>query len=118
MDLITDLGFISLAFADGAPAAQQQSALPTLLMLGAFVFIFYFLMLRPQQKRAKEHKNLLANLQSGDEVMLAGGIIGKISKIKDEFCVVSLNDSTDIKVQKASIASVLPKGTLNGIDNS
>lgn len=111
-----DLGIISLAYADGA--AGQQSALPTFLMLGAFVFIFYFLMLRPQQKRAKEHKNLLANLQTGDEVMLAGGIIGKIGKITDEFCVVNVNSSTEIKVQKASIASVLPKGTINGIDNS
>lgn len=117
MDLVMNLGIISSAFADGA-AAAQPSAMPTLLMLGAFVFIFYFLMLRPQQKRAKEHKNLLANLQTGDEVMLAGGIIGKVGKIKDEFCVVSVNDSTEIKVQKASIASVLPKGTMNGIDNS
>lgn len=109
--------FISTAYAD-AGNVQQPSAMPTLIMLGAFMVIFYFLMLRPQQKRNKEHKNLLQALQVGDEVMIAGGIIGKIKKIKDEYCVLTVSENSDIRVQKSSVINALPKGTIKGIDEN
>ncbi len=70
---------------------------------------------RPQAKRAKEHKNLLASLQKGDEVVTSGGIAGKVSKVADDFVVIEVSDSVELKFQKQAIAATLPKGTLKAI---
>jgi|TARA_X000000368_G_scaffold227721_1_gene179784 preprotein translocase subunit YajC len=88
---------------------------PTLFLLFGFMILIYFLMIRPENKRRKTHQEMLASLDLGEEVVTAGGILGKISKISDQYIELSISDNTKIKVQKTSISTVLPKGTLNSI---
>lgn len=109
--------FISSAHADtaAASAGSQQGGFSMIMMLGVFVFFMYFVMWRPQNKRAKEHQNLLTSLAKGDEVVTAGGILGKIAKISDHYVVVALTENTEITIQKSSIVSALPKGTMKSI---
>jgi len=103
------------AFAEGAPAQSAGGGIEQFILLGGFVLIFYFLMWRPQSKRVKEHKNLVANLGKGDEVITNGGVAGKITKVTDDFVVVEVSEGTELKIQKVAVSSVLPKGTLKGI---
>lgn len=108
--------FISNAHASaGAPPAG--GGMEMIIMLGIFGLVFYFLIFRPQSKRVKEHKNLMASLSKGDEVLTAGGLVGKINKVSDDkdFVVVALNDQTTVTVQKGSITAVLPKGTMKSL---
>ena len=109
--------FISNAHAQTAPAGQPGGGLDMIIMLVACGLIFYFLIYRPQAKRMKEHKNLMAALAKGDEVLTQGGLIGRISKIADDkdFGAISLNDTTEVTVQKGAITAVLPKGTLKSL---
>lgn len=86
-----------------------------ILMIAVFIAIFYFLIWRPQAKRAKEHRALIESLGVGSEVVFAGGLMGKITKIEGDFAVVELSRGVDVKVQRASVISVLPEGTLNNI---
>jgi len=106
--------FISTAHAAGE-AAQQPSLMANLLMIAVFIAIFYFLIWRPQSKRAKEHRALVDSLGVGSEVVFAGGLMGKITKIEGDFAVVELSRGVEVKVQRASVISVLPEGTLNNI---
>lgn len=106
--------FISTAHAAGE-AAQQPSLMANLLMIAVFVAIFYFLIWRPQAKRAKEHRNLVQSLGVGSEVVFAGGLMGRITKIEGDFAVVELNRGVEVKIQRASVISVLPEGTLNNL---
>ena len=98
--------FISTAHAAGE-AAQQPSMVANLLMIAVFIAIFYFLIWRPQAKRAKEHRSLVESLGVGSEVVFAGGLMGKITKLEGDFA--------DVKIQRASVISVLPEGTLNNL---
>ncbi|MDP6182005.1 MAG: preprotein translocase subunit YajC [SAR86 cluster bacterium] len=88
---------------------------PTLFLLFGFMILIYFLMIRPENKRRKSHQEMLASLDLGEEVVTAGGILGKVSKISDQYIELSISDNMKIKVQKTSISTVLPKGTLNSI---
>ena len=88
---------------------------PTLFLLFGFMILIYFLMIRPENKRRKSHQEMLASLDLGEEVVTAGGILGKVSKISDQYIELSIADNTKIKVQKTSISTVLPKGTLKSI---
>ncbi|EAM8863888.1 MAG: Preprotein translocase subunit [uncultured bacterium] len=106
--------FISTAHAAGE-AAQQPSMMANLLMIAVFIAIFYFLIWRPQSKRAKEHRALVDSLGVGSEVVFAGGLMGKITKIEGDFAVVELSRGVEVKVQRASVISVLPEGTLNNL---
>ncbi len=106
--------FISTAHAAG-DAAQQPSMMANLLMIAVFVAIFYFLIWRPQSKRAKEHRALVDSLGVGSEVVFAGGLMGKITKLEGDFAVVELSRGVDVKIQRASVISVLPEGTLNNL---
>src|SRR5574343_505952 len=106
--------FISTAHAAGE-AAQQPSLVANLLMIAVFIAIFYFLIWRPQSKRAKEHRTLIESLGVGSEVVFAGGLMGKITKIEGDFAVVELNRGVEVKIQRASVISVLPEGTLNNL---
>jgi len=123
MTIIAKIGlFLSLCFfsvlalAEGAPVQPEgPSAIMQLVFFGGFILIFYFLMWRPQSKRAKEHKNLVSELSKGDEVITNGGIAGKISKVSEDFIRVEIADGVEIKIQKVAIASALPKGTLKSI---
>lgn len=106
--------FISTAHAAGE-AAQQPSMMANLLMIAVFIAIFYFLIWRPQSKRAKEHRALVDSLGVGSEVVFGGGLMGKITKIEGDFAVVELSRGVEVKVQRASVISVLPEGTLNNL---
>ena len=88
---------------------------PTLLFLVGFMVLIWFLMIRPENKRRKSHQEMLSSLEIGDEVVTAGGILGKITKIGDQFLEVTLNDSMKDKVQVSAISNVLPKGTIKSI---
>jgi len=107
---------ISDAMAEGGAAvAGQPSMTGQLVVLVGFVVIFYFLLWRPQAKRQKEARALIDNLQKGDEVVFAGGLLGRIVKLEGDFAVIALNDSLEVKVQKASVVASLPKGTLKSL---
>ena len=88
---------------------------PTLFLLFGFMILIYFLMIRPENKRRKTHQDMLASLDVGEEIVTAGGILGKVTKINDQYIELSISDSTKIKIQKTSIYAVLPKGTLKSI---
>jgi preprotein translocase subunit YajC len=103
--------FIENAYAQGAASAQGGS-LGFLLMMGLFFVIFYFMLIRPQSKRAKEHRAMLAALAAGDEVVTGGGILGKVTEVGDNFVTVEVADGVRLRVQKAQIGAVMPKGTL------
>jgi len=105
--------FISDAMAEGTAAAQGggwEGLIPLVLL---FV-VFYFLLIRPQQKKVKEHKNLVEALQKGDEVATYGGLLGKIRELDDSFCNLEIADNVVVKVERSNIARLLPKGTLKG----
>ena len=109
--------FISNAYAQGAGGAESQllGFLPIILM---FV-VLYFLMIRPQMKRAKDHKTMLGALQRGDEVITAGGLVGKVNKVGDGYVTVEVASQGDkpieMQFQKASVQTLLPKGTIKAI---
>ncbi len=107
--------FISDAHAEAAPAPAGGGT-EMLIMIGIFFAIMYFMIIRPQQKRQKEHKSLMDSLTKGDEVVTNGGMMGKIKAVSDDVVRIELTESVVIKVQKSAIASVLPKGTLNQDD--
>ena len=94
--------------------AQQGSPMSMLFIFIIFGLIFYFMIYRPQTKRNKEHKKLMSELTKGTEVLTAGGIIGKITKVpeKGDVIVIALNDKTEITINRNYIAAVLPKGTI------
>ncbi|MEZ5535497.1 MAG: preprotein translocase subunit YajC [Thiolinea sp.] len=104
--------FISDAYA--AEAGPAGGGLELILMMGVFFAIMYFMIIRPQQKRAKEHKNMLEALGKGDEIVTGGGLLGKISNISDNFVEIEIAENTKVKVQKQAIATVMPKGTMKG----
>jgi len=114
MSAIDTVG-LTLAQLGGDAGNPLMGMLPIILM---FV-ILYFLMIRPQMKRQKEHRNMVANLNKGDEVVTAGGILGKISKVSDSYIAVEVADLADkpveIVVQRTSVSAVLPKGTIKAL---
>lgn len=108
--------FISDAMAEAAPAAQQPDVMSQLIFFIGIFVIFYFLLIRPQQKRAKEHRNLVAGLSKGDEVVTNGGLVGRVTEVGDEYINLELADNLEVKLQKQSVVNVLPKGTLKTIN--
>lgn len=106
--------FIAEAIAAGPEAAAGQSAggLASFLPLIILFAVFYFLLIRPQSKRAKEHKNMVASLAKGDEVVTNGGILGTITEIDDNYATLKVADNVEIKVQRPSISTLVPKGTI------
>lgn len=100
--------------------AQQAAADPTggLMQLLPIILMFvvlYFLMVRPQMKRAKEHKALVEGLAKGDEVVTGGGIAGRVTRVSDNFLALEIADTVEIQVQKQAVTLVLPKGTLKSL---
>lgn len=102
-----------------AAAAPQAQAAPSLMSFMPMMIIiglgFYFMIFRPQSKQAKEQKSMMSGLAVGDEVLTAGGILGKIIKVKDDFVRLGIAENAEISIKKSSIASVLPKGTAKSI---
>jgi len=116
---------LGIGTAHAAPAAataathagQHHSSPWSMFLLPLLIIVFfYFVLIRPQSKRAKEHKNLLSKVGIGDEVLTAGGMVGKITKLRDNFIVVTVAKGVEITLQKSSVASVLPKGTMDSAD--
>ena len=102
--------FISNAYAADPVAGPDQMI--QILMLVGFIAIFYFLLWRPQQKRAKEHKNLIANLAKGDEVATGGGLMGRITKVGDAVLTLEVAEGVQVQIQKQAVAILFHKGTL------
>ncbi|MGR9115491.1 MAG: preprotein translocase subunit YajC [Gammaproteobacteria bacterium] len=105
---------ISDAFAQAAPAAQQPGIEGMLFPLGILVF-FYFIFLRPQSKRAKEQKQMIASLTKGVEVVTTGGILGKVADLDENFIKLEVGENAFIQVQRHAIANIMPKGTFKAI---
>ena len=108
--------FISSAFAQTAPAAaaggDMQSTLMSMLPLLLMFAVLYFVMIRPQMKKQKEHRSMIEALAKGDEVVTAGGMLGKVSKIGDAYISVELAAGVEVQMQRQAVVQVLPKGTL------
>ena len=106
--------FSSNAYADAA-AQAEPSPLFTFIMFGGLFIFMYFIMIRPQQKRQKEHNNLISSLSKGDEVVMSSGLLGKISKIDAEYMVLEAGNGQELKFQRVAVHAVLPKGTIKAI---
>ena len=108
--------FETTAYAAPASGPGGDAGIINLIMLGGFVLIFYFLLIRPQNKRRKEHQELVSSLNKGDEVVTAGGVVGTITKVEDDFVKVQVSEQVEMRVQKSAIGATLPKGTLKSLD--
>jgi preprotein translocase subunit YajC len=106
---------ISLAHAQTAGAADPTGGLMQLLPMILMFVVLWFLMIRPQMKKAKEHKALLAGLAKGDEIVTGGGMLGKVTKVDDSYVTVEITSGTEVVIQKPSVALVLPKGTMKSL---
>jgi preprotein translocase subunit YajC len=103
---------ISLAYANNAVApGGLMSFVPFIIIF----ILFYFMLIRPQMKQAKDHKKLISELKKGDEVMLASGMVGTIEKVSDLYIILNVANDTNVKFQKNSVQTVLPKGTIKSI---
>lgn len=104
--------FISNAYAQASGASDTLMSLaPLVLIFG----VFYFLLIRPQNKKQKEHRELVAALQTGDEVTTAGGLLGKVTEVKDNFIKVEVANNVIVTVQKHTVSAVMPKGTIKSV---
>jgi preprotein translocase subunit YajC len=105
--------FISSAFAQTAPAAggDMQSSLMSMLPLVLMFVVLYFVMIRPQMKRQKEHRSMIDALAKGDEVATAGGLVGRVSKLGDTYLSLEVAQGVEIQVQRSAVVQILPKGT-------
>lgn len=117
MLLTAILAFIQSAHAEGAaaPTGTGASTIMQMLLPLAFFAIFYFIIIRPQSRRNKEHRQMIDAIKEGNEVVFAGGLMGKIKKLQGEYAVVALNTTQEVMVQRASIISVLPVGTIDSL---
>ncbi|HNK31300.1 MAG TPA: preprotein translocase subunit YajC [Plasticicumulans sp.] len=106
---------ISDAYAQAAPAGAASDPIMQFLPLVVIMVAFYFILLRPQMKRQKEHKSMIEALKKGDEVVTGGGVLGRIVEVGDNFVSLEVADKVEIKVQKAAVSSLLPKGTVKGL---
>ena len=105
---------ISPAYAQSAPSFLSGDLVSFLPMVAIFV-VFYFLLIRPQQKKAKETRAMLSALQKGDEVVTAGGIVGRISKLGEQYATLEIANGVEMNVQRAAVAQLLPKGTIKNL---
>lgn len=111
-------GIILSSTAMAAPAGAPSTGSALMQMLPMFVLliaVFYFLLIRPQSKRAKEHRKLMAGISIGDEVVTTCGMVGRIVKLKDDFFVLATGKDVQINFQKSAIQAILPKGTIDNI---
>ncbi len=108
--------FISSAFAQTAPAAaaggDMQSSLMSMLPLVLMFVVLYFVMIRPQMKKQKEHRSMVDALAKGDEIVSAGGMLGKVSKLGDSYLGLEIANGVEVQIQRSAVVQVLPKGTI------
>jgi len=105
---------IESAWAQGAAPGQPGGMINFIILMGLFFAIFYFMLIRPQSKRAKEHRAMLAALAAGDEVVTSGGILGRVTEIGENFITVEVADGVRLKIQKGQVSGLMPKGTFKG----
>lgn len=103
----------ALAAAPAMPAAHE-GAFPLVMLVAMFV-LFYFMLIRPHNKRNKEHRELISNLKKGDEIVTSGGILAKVVNLEDQFIKISIADDVDINIQRNAVVAVLPKGTIKSL---
>ena len=96
-------------------AAGEPSMTYNLILFGGMFVLFYLILWRPQSKRAKEHKDLISSVSKGDEVMTSGGLMGKVTKVNEDYIAIEVAQNVELKLQKSSVAAVLPKGTISQI---
>lgn len=109
--------FIAEAAAQtGQAAAPENQGFMSLIMIGGLFLFMYFLIIRPQRKRQKEHKQLVDSLEKGNEVVLTSGMLGKITAVDEDYIVIKVTDNVELKFQKIAVHAVIPKGTLNSIN--
>ena len=105
--------FISDAIADaGAAGAQSPDPLASLILPIGLVVLFYFFLIRPQSKRQKEHRQMVSDLQKGEEIITSGGILGKITSVSDDFITLEIAKDVSLNVQKSAVQTIMPKGTI------
>jgi preprotein translocase subunit YajC len=104
--------FISSAFAQTAAGGDMQSSLMSMLPLVLMFVVLYFIMIRPQMKRQKEHKAMIEAIAKGDEVVIGGGMLGRVSKLGETYVSVEIAANVEVQVQRTAIIQVLPKGTI------
>ena len=104
--------FISSAYAQTAAGGDMSSSLMSMLPLVLMFVVLYFIMIRPQMKRQKEHRAMLDALAKGDEVATAGGLVGKVTKLGDSMLGVEIANGVEVQVQRHAVVQVLPKGTV------
>lgn len=110
------MSFIISDAVAAADTSAQGNPYSLVIMLVVFGLIFYFMILRPQQKRAKDHKNLMDSIAKGDEVLTTGGLIGRVSKVAETgYIIIALNETTEVVVKRDFVTAVLPKGTLKAL---
>ena len=107
--------FITNAYAQSASSGFSLESIGSYLPFLLLFALLYFLMIRPQQKKQKEQRDMLSALAVGDEVLTAGGIVGKITKVTDNFITLEISEGTEIIIQKTSIVSMLPNGTIENL---
>ncbi len=109
------MSLIPNAFAQGATGGGAESSLMSFLPLILMFAVLYFIMIRPQMKRQKEHRNMLAAMAKGDEVVTSGGMVGKVTKVGEAYVGVEIAEGTEITVQKSAVTTILPKGTIKSL---
>lgn len=107
--------FISSAWAQNQ--AQQGDMWFSIMLLVGMIALFYFLLIRPQNKRAKEHRQMIEELTKGDEVVTNGGLLGRITLVGDNFATIEVANDLQVPIQKQAVANVMPKGTIKELDN-
>jgi len=107
--------FISSAYAQASGTSSPTDMLTSFLPMIAIFVVFYFLLIRPQQKRSREQRELLAALDKGNEVITGGGLVGRISKISDQYVTLEIASGVEVTVQRGSVTQLLPKGTLKSL---
>ncbi|HWP94517.1 MAG TPA: preprotein translocase subunit YajC [Gammaproteobacteria bacterium] len=104
--------FVNDAYAQAAGGQPPDAGMFNLIFLIFIFVLFYFLLIRPQQKRAKEHRQMVESLQKGDEIVTNGGVLGRITEVGEQFLTVEIAEGVQVKVQKHAVSVLLPKGTL------
>jgi len=107
--------FVAPAVAQAAQPAPAGAGIINIIFLVGLFVLFYFIAIRPQRKRQKEHAEMVAGLSKGDEVVTSSGILGKITGIDDNYLILNVSNNVDLKFQRMHVQAVLPKGTLKGI---
>lgn len=104
-----------MAAGSATPAAAQPDGTFSLIMIAAIFVVFYFMLIRPQNKRAKQHREMVSNLKKGDEVVTSGGILGKVVNIDEQYIKIALTEGVEVSLQRGAVTAVLPKGTIKSL---